>query len=80
MAALTVEAFLEACRPVHAGLTARRHDLVGVGFGAGGRSGEEEEGGVILGRSLSGRSCSLLSYSLGGDVDLLQLAVRLGRL
>lgn len=36
-AALTAQSFLEASGPVHARLVTRSHDLVGVGFGAGGR-------------------------------------------
>lgn len=39
VATLTAEAFLEACCPVYTRLAPWRHDLVGVGFGAG--EGEE---------------------------------------
>lgn len=38
--ALAAQNLLEACRPVHARFGARRHDLVGVGFGA---IGEKQE-------------------------------------
>lgn len=43
VAAFTAESFLKACCPVHAGLGARRRDLVGVGFGAGKGKGEKAE-------------------------------------
>lgn len=43
VAALAAESFLKACCPVHARLAAWNHDLVGVGFGAGGERREQSE-------------------------------------